>query len=89
MLQEVKGDEFTLNDLTGTARVLTANVPSGCSAPSAGEFSVLTTSVTEITFFLLLFSEKFVFDDSFDIFLCYYVGLYVPLHKYFVLILYG
>jgi len=36
-MQEVNGNEFALNDSTGTARVITVNVPSGCASPCPGE----------------------------------------------------
>jgi len=35
--QEVNGKEFTLNDSTGVARVITTSVPSGCPTPCSGK----------------------------------------------------
>jgi len=37
LMQEVKGNEFILNDSTGVARVITTNVPSGCPTACSGE----------------------------------------------------
>jgi len=53
-MQEVDGDAFKLSDSTGTARILTGSVPSGCPSPSSGEFLCLMYSLYNVSWFCLL-----------------------------------
>jgi len=48
-MQEVDGDAFKLSDSTGTARILTGSVPSGCPSPSSGEFLCLMYSLYNVS----------------------------------------